>query len=81
MKRLRVLRLAALKDSPNTFGSKFQEVATYSENTWRSQFQTLPTLIAVFDSVDGGTVRVSYPNENTAGEAEPYHSRHAEIDK
>ena len=32
VERLRKLRLASLKDTPDAFGSTFQEVASYSED-------------------------------------------------
>lgn len=65
VKRLRTLRLAALKDAPDAFGSTFQDVATYSEATWRSQLQSLPTFVAVLDSMDSGIVRGAPHSEQT----------------
>jgi ribosomal protein S18 acetylase RimI-like enzyme len=55
--RLRKIRLLSLKDSPDAFGSTYQEVAAFPEDRWRSQLQTLPTFVAVLNGVDNGIVR------------------------
>jgi GNAT superfamily N-acetyltransferase len=55
--RLKKIRLRSLKDSPDAFGSTYQEVAAFPEGRWRSQLQTLPTFVAVLDGVDSGIVR------------------------
>ena len=68
LERLRKLRLASLKDTPDAFGSTFQEVATYSEDRWRSQLQALPTFVAVLDGRDSGIVRGA-PNSEQSTEA------------
>jgi len=55
--RLRKIRLAALKDAPDAFGSTFEGAATLSKESWKEQIDTLPTFVAVLRGSDSGIVR------------------------
>ena len=56
-KRLREIRLAALRDSPDAFGSTLADTIARDEANWREQIATLATFIAVVNGCDIGMVR------------------------
>jgi len=56
-KRLKALRLAALKESPDAFGSTLQRAQTYEDSDWKKGIQDIATFVAVKDGVDQGLVR------------------------
>ncbi len=55
--RFRRIRLAALLDAPDAFGSTIDEALARREAGWRSQLETLATFVAIMDDVDVGMVR------------------------
>jgi GNAT superfamily N-acetyltransferase len=55
--RLRAIRLRALLDAPDAFGSMFEETAGRPAASWLKQLQDLPTFVAVRDGLDVGMVR------------------------
>lgn len=60
--RLRTIRLRALRDSPDAFGSTAAEVAARAPESWAEQLSALPTFVAVSEGRDVGLVRFS-PDE------------------
>lgn len=57
--RFRCIRMEALRDSPDAFGSTLEEAAARSEEDWREQLDALATFVAVVDGSDAGTARGS----------------------
>ncbi|MBV1857422.1 MAG: GNAT family N-acetyltransferase [Nannocystaceae bacterium] len=55
--RLRSVRLAALLDAPEAFGSKHQNVVHWIEPAWREQLRRITTFVAVDAGKDVGMVR------------------------
>ncbi len=55
--RFKQLRLAALQDSPDAFGSTLADAQTRSADAWRQQVAEVATFIAVHNEVDAGLVR------------------------
>ena len=55
--RLRAIRLRALLDAPDAFGSTFEETSGRPAENWSKQLQDLPTFVAVRDGHDVGMVR------------------------
>ena len=55
--RLRTIRLRALLDAPDAFGSTFEEAVARPEESWSQQVLKLPTFVAVIDGLDVGMVR------------------------
>ncbi len=55
--RLRAIRLAALEDAPDAFGSTYSETAARPPESWPAQLRSLATFVAVVDGADGGMVR------------------------
>jgi GNAT superfamily N-acetyltransferase len=55
--RLRAIRLRALADAPDAFGTTFEEAAAQPAEIWSEQLQELPTFVAVNDGLDIGMVR------------------------
>jgi hypothetical protein len=55
--RLRTIRLRALRDAPDAFGSTLEEANTWSADAWSDQLRTLPTVVAVKDGADVGMAR------------------------
>jgi ribosomal protein S18 acetylase RimI-like enzyme len=55
--RLRAIRLRALLDSPDAFGSTFEEAEARSTEGWTRQLSELPTFVAVCQGADVGMVR------------------------
>ncbi|MDC0668038.1 GNAT family N-acetyltransferase [Nannocystis radixulma] len=67
--RLRTLRLAALRDAPDAFGSTLAEAAARSAADWQRQLVDLATFVAVDAGRDVGMVRSArHPDEPTTGE-------------
>jgi ribosomal protein S18 acetylase RimI-like enzyme len=56
-KRLRSIRLRALHDSPDAFGTTGDEATALPPESWTEQLTILPTFIAVIDEEDVGIVR------------------------
>ena len=55
--RLRTIRLRALADAPDAFGSTYDEAATRPLDSWTAQLQEIATFVAVVDGEDVGLVR------------------------
>ena len=55
--RLRSIRLRALRDTPDAFGTTFEEASAHTAETWSKQVLELPTFVAVKDGDDVGLVR------------------------
>jgi len=55
--RLRAIRLRALRDAPDAFGTTFEEAAAFPAETWAAQIEALATFIAVGEGADVGMVR------------------------
>jgi|SRR5688572_8020229 len=55
--RLRAIRLRALADAPDAFGTTFEEAAARPAETWAQQLRELPSFVAVDDGLDVGMVR------------------------
>ena len=66
--RLRRLRLRALEDAPDAFGSTLAETQARPPESWPQQLRTLPTFAAVIDGEDVGMVRGA-PDPEAAGDA------------
>ncbi len=67
--RLRALRLRALADAPEAFGSTYEETAARPEDSWRHQVRVLATFVAVSDAADVGMVRaVAMPDDPSTAE-------------
>lgn len=62
--RFKSIRLASLKDSPDSFGSLYDEVAGRPDSSWRSQLTELPTFIGTYNGEDAGVVRAHVETEN-----------------
>jgi ribosomal protein S18 acetylase RimI-like enzyme len=56
-KRLRDLRLEALRDSPDAFGSTLYEAESRTEADWRAQLDSIATFVAVLKGHDIGMAR------------------------
>ena len=56
-RRLRHVRLRALADTPDAFGSTYAEVAAHPLAEWSKQLQEIATFVAVHDGKDLGLVR------------------------
>ena len=56
-RRLKRIRLAALKDAPDAFGTTLKAAKELPDEAWRQQAEDLPTFIAVVDGVDVGIAR------------------------
>ena len=57
--RWRSIRLAALHDAPDAFGTTLAEANAFPPELWSRQVGEFPTFIAVLDGVDVGVVRAS----------------------
>lgn len=64
--RLKTVRLRALADSPDAFGTTYAEADAWPDDGWKAQARDLPTFIAIDDGRDIGMVRVG----GTEAEAE-----------
>ena len=56
--RFRAVRLDALAESPEAFGSQFDEVAARPQSSWTAQLVSLPTWVIPGGTLDIGVVRV-----------------------
>jgi len=57
--RLRRIRMAALEDAPDAFGTTLEEAAAWPDSRWTEQTLILPTFIAMIDGQDCGMVRAA----------------------
>ncbi len=57
--RLRSIRLRALHDSPDAFGTTAEEATALPPESWTEQLAILPTFIAAIEGEDVGIVRFS----------------------
>lgn len=55
--RFRRIRMNALAEAPEAYGSTLEDASARSETDWRSQLDTLATFVAVIDGEDAGTAR------------------------
>jgi len=55
--RLKAIRLRALADAPDAFGSLLQDVSAWPDARWQEQCRTIPAFVAVIDGSDVGMVR------------------------
>ena len=55
--RLRAIRLRALADAPDAFGSSHDETAARPPHSWAAQLREIATFAAVVDGEDVGLVR------------------------
>lgn len=55
--RLKRIRLQALRDSPDAFGSTYQDAQQIAEEGWKRQLDELPTFLAVRQGADIGMAR------------------------
>ena len=65
-KRLKKLRLAALNDSPDAFGSTLDVASRYSDSDWKNSIRNLATFVAVQDGVDQGLIRCEPDRDNSS---------------
>jgi GNAT superfamily N-acetyltransferase len=56
-KRLRAVRLAALAESPDAFGTTHATCSAWLAEQWREQLRLLTTFVAVLEDRDVGMVR------------------------
>jgi ribosomal protein S18 acetylase RimI-like enzyme len=64
--RLRSIRLAALRDAPDAFGSTLEETSARPAESWRQQLRDLATFVAVMGGADAGIVRGVQLDEDPA---------------
>jgi ribosomal protein S18 acetylase RimI-like enzyme len=57
--RLRAIRLRALQQDPDAFGSTYASNVERPMSVWKEQAANLPTWLAVVDSTDAGMVRAA----------------------
>ena len=55
--RLRTIRLRALVDAPDAFGTTYDEAAAQPLDSWTAQLQEIATFVAVVNGEDVGLVR------------------------
>ena len=55
--RLKRIRLAALEDAPDAFGTTIKTAREMPDDAWRQQAEDLPTFVATVDGSDIGMVR------------------------
>lgn len=65
--RLRRVRVAALSDAPEAFGTRAEDVVDLPEAAWREQLRRLATFVAVVDGADAGMVRTVRHAEDPTG--------------
>ncbi len=63
--RLRAIRLRALRDAPDAFGTTFDEASANSDEVWVKQVVKLPTFVAVDGGLDVGMVRCARNQDTT----------------
>jgi ribosomal protein S18 acetylase RimI-like enzyme len=54
--RLRAIRLAALREAPQAFGSSYETVRGWAASQWRERLHDIPTFLAVEGGRDIGIV-------------------------
>ncbi len=64
--RLRDVRIAALRDAPDAFGSTLVEALQKDTAQWQAELASLQTFVAVADSHDVGMVRAVGAHEDEA---------------
>jgi GNAT superfamily N-acetyltransferase len=62
--RLRSIRLRALQDAPDAFGTTFDDAKAYPAEVWSQQLVNLPTFVAVQDGRDVAMVRCARDQES-----------------
>ena len=55
--RFQRIRLAALAEAPDAFGSTLSDAEKRTESEWRKQLETIDTFVAVHNDIDVGLVR------------------------
>ena len=55
--RLKRIRLSALQEAPEAFGSTLDVAQQWSDRSWQEQAEKLPTYIAMIDEADVGMAR------------------------
>ena len=66
--RLRSIRLRALQDAPEAFGTTFQEASARTQDEWVAQVKELPTFVAADETGDVAMVRCAR-DQNSADTA------------
>lgn len=66
MRRLRAIRLRALADSPDAFGTTLDEAGVLPIEDWQRQLAQLVTFIARTDERDVGIIRTAHHDERDA---------------
>lgn len=61
-KRLREIRLSALKLNPEAFGAKYEDELLFSEQQWRDRFVKEDYLVASINGKDAGTLYIEVLN-------------------
>ncbi len=61
--RLRAVRLRALLDAPDAFGTTFEQASAWGADAWAQQLRDLVTFVAVEDGNDVGMVRCAHDAE------------------
>jgi GNAT superfamily N-acetyltransferase len=61
--RLRAIRLRALKDAPEAFGSTFAEAVSRPPESWERQLEQLATFVATSRGCDLGLVRGAFHDQ------------------
>ena len=61
--RLRSIRLRALKDAPDAFGSTLEETQRRPLSSWSEQLAELATFLAVVDRADVGYAAANAPRQ------------------
>ena len=65
--RLRAIRLRALQDAPDAFGTTFEQASAYADEVWAKQVVELPTFVIVYedDGRDVAMVRCGRDQDKT----------------
>jgi GNAT superfamily N-acetyltransferase len=65
--RLRAIRLRALQDAPDAFGTTFEQAFAHSDDVWAKQVVELPTFVIVYedDGRDVAMVRCARDQDKT----------------
>ena len=56
-RRLKSIRLRALADAPDAFGTTLQDVAVWPDTRWQDHCRTIATFVSVSNGRDVGMVR------------------------
>ena len=65
-RRLKRMRLRALRESPEAFGSTYEDTIRRTHAVWKQQASDLPTWIAVLEGEDCGMVRTAPHADDSA---------------